>query len=251
MGKWAGGKPNTNAVRMEESIPAIIEKNIWERVKKRMVDNKRNAANTAKTEYMLSGLIECGKCGAAYTGRTSTSGKGAHTKRRYYSCGNRYRTKTCDNMNLSADEIETAVVAQLHNYLKNSDFDMIADEIIKMIADKSGEKMKEINREIAKLKTELKNGMDYILSGKGFPELDEKLNEIRLKIADLEQTKIYASAPTVTREQIISTLKKDAEEFDVVDIKRLVKLYVQKITVNADSIIVTGGVNTEYCGGRI
>ncbi len=55
-----------------------------------MSDNKRNARNKAKWSYLLSGLIECEECGAAYVGHTSTSSKGVET--RYYVCGNKYRT---------------------------------------------------------------------------------------------------------------------------------------------------------------
>jgi site-specific DNA recombinase len=62
MGKWSGGKDNPNVVRIVDAVPAIIDMNTWERVQKRMTSNKkRNAANTAKTEYLLSGLIECGQ----------------------------------------------------------------------------------------------------------------------------------------------------------------------------------------------
>ncbi|MCL1829348.1 MAG: recombinase family protein [Oscillospiraceae bacterium] len=62
-GKLAGGAENPAAVRIEDAIPPIIDKDTWERVQLRMKDRKRNGANTAKQKYLLSGLIECGKCG--------------------------------------------------------------------------------------------------------------------------------------------------------------------------------------------
>ena len=52
--KWAGGAPNPACVRLEGMIPAIIDENTWERVQKRMSDNKRNAVNKAKRPYLLS-----------------------------------------------------------------------------------------------------------------------------------------------------------------------------------------------------
>ena len=52
--KWAGGAPNPNCVRLEGHIPAIIDNETWERVQKRMSDNKRNAVNKAKRTYLLS-----------------------------------------------------------------------------------------------------------------------------------------------------------------------------------------------------
>lgn len=60
--KWAGGTLNPNCVRIEGQIPAIIDESTWERVQKRMNNNKRNASNKAKRVYLLSGLIECEAC---------------------------------------------------------------------------------------------------------------------------------------------------------------------------------------------
>ncbi len=57
--KWAGGALNPKVVRIEGAIPPIIDMETWERVQKRMSDRKRNAANKAKHEYLLSCLIEC------------------------------------------------------------------------------------------------------------------------------------------------------------------------------------------------
>ena len=111
MRKWAGGAPNPNCVRIEHCIPPIIDPPTWERVHKRMKDSTCNARNKAKQTYLLSGLIECVECGAAYVGHTSTNSKGYKT--RYYVCGNKYRTRTCSTKNINADEIETFVVQNL------------------------------------------------------------------------------------------------------------------------------------------
>ena len=58
MRKWAGGKPNPNAVRIEGIIPRIIEDDLWERVQGR-VKNSTRGQNKAKRQYLLSGIIEC------------------------------------------------------------------------------------------------------------------------------------------------------------------------------------------------
>ena len=85
-----------------------------------MNENKRNGANKAKRKYLLSGLIVCEQCGAAYVGHTSTNSKGYSS--RYYVCGNRYRTRTCSAPNINADEIETFVVQNLKAYFLTLDF---------------------------------------------------------------------------------------------------------------------------------
>lgn len=113
--KWAGRKANPDIVRIEGIIPAIIDIETWERVQKRMKDNKHTAANKAKRNYLLSGLIECAECGTKYIGHISTNTKGYEN--RYYVCGRKYRSHDCKAKNINADLIETFVVSHLKEYL--------------------------------------------------------------------------------------------------------------------------------------
>ena len=155
MGKWAGGKKNPDAVIIKDAIPSIIDIPTWERVQKRMKDNKKkNATNTAKNIYLLTVLIECGICGGNFTGKTNTSGKGYKT--RYYVCKNKYRTRTCDAKNINADNIEAGVISGLRDYLLNSDFEEIADNVLTAYEQSKGGKIAE-RKELDKLQTELQN----------------------------------------------------------------------------------------------
>jgi len=86
-GEWAGGADNPNCVRRE---------------------------------YMLSGLIRCEKCGAAFHGVTRTSGKGYKTP--YYVCTAKHNKKSCDAQNINANELETLVVTILKHELLNPEF---------------------------------------------------------------------------------------------------------------------------------
>lgn len=68
MSEWAGGSPSDRAVTIENAIPPIIDAATWERVQKRMEANKHNTLNKSRRhrEYLLSGLLRCGYCGAAF-----------------------------------------------------------------------------------------------------------------------------------------------------------------------------------------
>jgi site-specific DNA recombinase len=134
-------------------------------------NKKANARNTAKAEYLLSGLIECGQCGGTFIGKTNRNGRGYVT--RYYACGNKYRNHTCKAKNINAEEIETNVVAQLQDYIKNSDYNSIADEALKAYDSANKNNHAEARKELAKLKTELSNGVKAILGGFNLPELEE------------------------------------------------------------------------------
>lgn len=182
--KWAGGKPNPNCVRIEGIIPEIIDKTTWERVQKRMSDNKRNASNKAKRTYLLSGLIECEECSATFVGHTSTSKKGCET--RYYVCGNKYRTHTCRAKNINADEIEGFVLDGLKRYFLELDFEAEAQKIADMVNNSSPD-LKAERAELAGIEAKLQNGLRAILNGfDNFPELQDEMDKLRVRKKELE-----------------------------------------------------------------
>lgn len=248
MGKWAGGILNPNVIRLENAIPVIIDMDTWERVQKRMKENKSNAKNSAIHEYLLSGLIVCGECGATYTGRTSTSGKGYTT--RCYACGNKYRNRTCKAPNINADELEVAVAMYLKDYLQNGDFESMADEILKTyksgVTDRTAEK-----KELAKIEKEIANATKAIMSGLDYPELREETARLQVRKAELQDILALSPDVVLTKEMIIEQLKKDAASLNDGDMQRLIKTYITKIYAHNDEVIITGGVNLIGCGGRI
>jgi len=183
MGKWAGGKLNPEAVTIKDAIPPIIDMVTWERVQNRMKDNKRkNATNTAKATYLLSGLIECGMCGGNFTGKTNKSGKGYIT--RYYACSNKYRTRNCDAKNINANEVEDNVIKGLRDYLQNPDFEAIADNVLEAFEGSRGGKNKE-RKELEQLQVELQNCIKAIRGGLDIPEMHNEVLSIRTRIGEL------------------------------------------------------------------
>ena len=181
--KWAGGAPNPDVVRIEGAIPPIIDADTWKAVQDRMKDNRHNAKNKARHTYLLTGLIECEECGAAYVGHASTNKKGYVT--RYYCCGNKYRTHTCGAKNIKADELETFVVQHLKAYLSTVDFSAtaqyIADRVNGAAPDLSAERA-----ELAQIETQISNGVKAILSGLVVPELEQELDRLRCRKSELE-----------------------------------------------------------------
>lgn len=248
MRRWAGGGLNPNVIRLEGVIPAIVNRETWEKVQKRMNDRKRNAKNKARHRYLLSGLIECEACGAAYVGHTTTNSRGYST--RYYVCGNKYRTHTCTAKNVNADEIETFVVQHLKAYLQTLDFDetaqYITDQVNHASADLSAEKneLQQINRKIS-------NGVKAILSGANIPELEEELDRLRIRKAELEDVIKIRSAdrPTITKEAVAQLLRESVNTWNDENLPDIIRQHVQKIYAHADgTFTVHVGVHLTGCG---
>lgn len=143
-------------------------------------------------------------------------------------------------------------MAQLKNYLQTTDFDTIAEEAMKAYKSANSD-VSEERKELNKSKEQLNNATKAILNGLDYPELQDEIKTIRLRISALEQKIAAASAQNmqITKEDIVAKLKKDVEHITPDDMPRLVKTYVTKIYAHNNEIIITGGVNLPGCGGRI
>ncbi len=62
-------------------VPAAVAPDLWERVQRRLGQNKALAARNTRREYLLQGLVRCGLCGRRMTGRYHT-----RDKHRFYRC---------------------------------------------------------------------------------------------------------------------------------------------------------------------
>lgn len=249
MRKWAGGKPNPDVVRIEDCIPQIIDKEVFNMCQERM-KNKKNGSYGSKREYMLSGLIECTACGSTYVGHTSTNTKGYST--RYYACGTKYRSKTCTAKNINADMIETFVVSNLKNYLATADFDEIATQICLQVNNASKDLSKEKN-EIAEIDRKIRNAMKAFMDGIVFPEMQEEVDRLRIRkseLKDIVARRSLTNAP-VKKDRIVKFLNYALSLIEQ-DPKQAVKHLITKIYANTDgSFTVNVGVHLNSCGGRI
>ena len=92
-----------------DAIPAIVPKDLFDRVQKRMEKNKRApACGKADEEYLLTTKLYCGKCGALMFGESGVS----HTGRMYtyYKCAAAKKKKTCDKKAVRKQWLEDLVV---------------------------------------------------------------------------------------------------------------------------------------------
>ena len=79
---------------MPDTIPAIIEKELFDRVQEKITKNRRAPArHKAEDDYLLTTKLFCGMCGAMMFGECGTGrNKVVH---HYYKCANAKRTRSC------------------------------------------------------------------------------------------------------------------------------------------------------------
>jgi site-specific DNA recombinase len=72
----------------------------------------------ARAEFLLSGLLRCGRCRRAYVGMSAKGNGGTY---HYYACSGRQKLgrKGCDGERLSKEKLEAAILSQLTEIYRN------------------------------------------------------------------------------------------------------------------------------------
>lgn len=223
-------------IRIESGVPAIVSKEVFDAVQRRLKSNAQAPAKSkAKTDYLLSGKLFCGHCGARMIGENGRSYNG--NKYYYYSCSSRKSTHSCDKKNLPKDWIEDTVIDDLIALLTPE----IIDELATM-AVAASEREASSNTVIPGLRAEIKdvqrsinNLLKLVERGSDSPTLFDRLSE-------LESTKKALELRLAGEESQIVILDKDQvvwwlTQFTQGDIRdndfrhRLVDMLVNSVTV--------------------
>lgn len=124
--KYIGVYTYKDEVRIEGAIPSIIDPDTFEKVQRMLKYNQKAAAHkNAKTEYLLTEKLFCGKCGAMMVGVSGTGKSGV--RHHYYYCSGQ-RRKICDKKPVRKEWIEQLVLKRIAELLQN-------DEILDFIAE--------------------------------------------------------------------------------------------------------------------
>ena len=243
MRKYIGRKENPRMVQIDDAIPAIVDKDTFERVQQRLESNKyRCRAHTAKRRvFLLSGLIHCAICGSNYIAHLSRSKGHEYT---YYCCSNRYGKKKksadcCASAPVRGEDLEKFVIASVKKFLTSeTDFASLAQHIVDRFNDSSVDVSAEKN-ELAGIESKISNGVQAILSGLDVPELRQQLDVLKARKAAL-QTTILAAEKSTQRIDVTSLadiLRADVEQLDSQDdevVRAAIRRHVPYITANAD-----------------
>ena len=241
-------------IRIEDGVPAIIDKDLFETVSHRLSENaEAPARGKAKVDYLLSGKLFCGHCGASMNGESGTSKTGAIHN--YYTCYSRKRRKGCDKKPLKKEWIEF-IVAQ-------DAMELLTDDVIEEMADmaiaQSDQDLKENTRipELTARQQEIEQSISNIAKAieKGvasdtlldrLTQLEKDKKDIAKQLAE-EEKYIYR----IDRDQIIFWLTKfkDGDIEDEEFRRHIIDLMVNSVTVwdEPDGYRITTAYNLTSC----
>lgn len=195
-------------IRVENGIPAIIEKEVFDTVQNVVKKNASTIRGRRREngEYLLTGKLFCGYCGSPMVG---VSGTGEHGElHHYYACRKRRFEKACHKKNVRRDSIETLVAEALKMYVLQDDTiewlaDMVMDYARLFRAEDT--QIDYLTAKLAESKKASANIMRAIEAGIFNDQTQARMLELENEQRDLSAKLAAEKAlvPDVTREQII------------------------------------------------
>ena len=193
-------------------IPAIVDKDLFDRVQQRFEQNRIAHGRPAKEDvsYLLTTKLFCGKCGTLMGGESGTSHMG--NTYYYYKCGNakRHGKAHCDLKAIRKEPLERFVVDTAIKVI-------FSDEIIERLIDLVMEAQQKENTRLPVLKDQLRdtekrlaNLLEAIEQGILTPTTKQRLDELEARKEALNTSILEEELkkPVLTREWIRFWLEK-------------------------------------------
>ncbi len=235
------GEYRYNDIVLPDAVPAIISKELFERVRERMEKNKRAPArHKAEDDYLLTTKLFCGKCGAYMVGETGT---GRHGEvHRYYKCVNA-KKHTCDKKTVRKLWIEDLAVQKTMDILNDKDvIDYLVDKIFDLQKEENP-RLPRLREQLVDVENRIQNVIKAIEEGLIFDSTKNKLAELEKTKSELDLAIMQEEIekPFLTKEQICFGI----EKFKDLDIstkegkQRLIDGFINAIYLYDDKITFT------------
>ena len=227
--------------------PAIIDKATFERVQKRLAENRYflGGTETAKVPYLLTGKLFCGHCG---TEMVASGGKSKTGKKYYYYECKKKKKKLCSKRIEHKDQLEKYVVQNVIDFLSDeANLKVPVKDVLKYFDSRTDEsELKSIRKRIADIQEEADAAATAFIEAKSQllkQRIEKRMQECEILLADLEKLKaqlVLERGQKLTENDIISFVKMILQG-DINDIefrRRLIDNLVYKVYVSDDNTYI-------------
>ena len=247
---------------LEIPVPALVAEDTWQRVQRRLEDNKRYAARNSRNPSLLQGICACSRCGYAYY-RTST--RTTNKKIYYYRClgSDDYRYehgRVCANKPVRADYLDTVVWNHITALL--ADPALIRNEINKRLeqvrtADPATVERQRLDAGLAKATTAITRLIGaYQEELISLDELRTRMPELRARQTSLHH-QIDALDSQLADREVYLKLADNLEDFltglrgkaataTVAERQRVLRLLVKDVLVGAEKITIRHSIPVRH-----
>ncbi len=240
---------------LEIAVPAIVTEDTWQRVQRRLEDNKRYAARNSKVPSLLQGLAACTSCGYAYyRGHTTTT---AGNKIYYYRClgSDNYRYehgRVCGNKPVRTDYLDKVVWDHITSLLASPQ--LIRAEIDRRLeqlrtADPATARQQRLQQALAKstaaITRLIKAYQEELIT---IDELRERMPGLRARETSLHSQLAALAAQTADRdaylkladdlEGFLARLRRNASTATPTEQQHVLRLLVKDVLIGPERITI-------------
>jgi DNA invertase Pin-like site-specific DNA recombinase len=171
--------------RIEGGIPAIIDRDTWEKANAKIAKRKRQPGRGRQVDYALTGKLYCGICGETIVGGVATSRTGDPYY--YYNCtGRKVKKSGCLKNSVRKEWLETLVYeAVKEEILTDVTIAHIADACEKaQLAEQEEPEIKDIETRLREVDRKIENLIDAI-------EKNGADDDIETRLAERKKERLY------------------------------------------------------------
>lgn len=216
-----------DAIVVKDVLPAIVDRETWEKVQLKMQENKRSAAGrpASAREYPLKGKVFCRECKSAMLVTGTNRGQRRHY---YYICGAKQRKGLCDNSPIPVGRLEALVADAVRQRLGQPEsvegLIRILREERSKLSGSAVQRLRELQKRDCEIAKQLDAAVNAVLGGLHSPTLTAKVNALeaeRAKIAhDMQQLRAQVSGAEIDephlRELLALAMQDDAAVLSIV-----------------------------------
>ncbi len=234
----------------DDAWPAIIDRESFEAVQTTLNARapKVTHPRVTSSNYMLSGLIKCRKCGASYIGYAAKSGRFP-----YYVCGTTYAKgqDSCPSKHLPKDKVERYVIDKVKGYILTDKnlmelIDLTNQEIIGRKR-KYQEDIQIIDRELRQWQDRLERLYEFVETksidparmSKRIIEVQDKIDEINQVKLEIERAQWHKHADKIDPDRVLRYVRELRDFIDVkgvFDKKSFLSSFIESIEADDDKM---------------
>ena len=179
------GENHFKDIVMPDSIPAIVDKDLFEEVQLKIKKNSRAPArHKAEDDYLLTTKLFCGMCGAMMFGECGTGrNKVVH---HYYKCATAKRFKTCKKKTVRKEWLEDLVIAETMKLIQDDAvIDAIVAEVMEL-QDQENTTLPLLEKQMREVENGIENMLNAIQAGVLTNSTKSRLEKLEVQQKELE-----------------------------------------------------------------
>ena len=243
---------STEVIRIPDCHAALVSKDDFDQVQQ-FLKNRRPTAQhprTVSSQYLLSGLLHCGKCGYAMSGCWAKSGQYF-----YYECGQHQKKgkEVCNSRLISKDRLESFVLERIReNILTDENIEQLVQLVNDELIEDAGlyeQQINEIEQQLGQAQGRLSKLYAALETGKvDIEDLAPRIKELRIQQKELEERrnelldKMNDETPRVlsleTIKEYVSSLKELLGSSSFMEQKSFLRSFVKRVELNEPRVVI-------------